>query len=113
MGTRYPDLIKITEMARKTPVRENIERYPDLIKTSEMARNTPLCEIIECALILGAGRYGSGEETRRILPKKKKIYFRFHNSWLVGWWSDESDALNELNFLFNSVSRPDKNHRNG
>merc|ERR1712035_9704 len=83
---RNPDLIKITEMARNTPLRENIERYPDLIKISEVARNTPLCEIIECALILGAGRYGSGEETRWILPKKKIFFFRFHNSWLVGCW---------------------------
>ena len=96
-------------MARNTPVRESIERYPDLRKISEMARNTPLCEIIECALILGAGRYGSGEETRWILPKKKKIYFRFHNSWLVGWWSDEGGEVTELNSL---VSQPDKNHRN-
>ena len=30
--------------------------------------------------------------------RKKK--FPFHNSWLVGWWSDEGDGLNELNSLF-------------
>ena len=64
-------------MARNTPFRENIKRYPDLIKISEIARNTPLCENIECTLILGAGRYGSGEETYWILPKKKKNLFSF------------------------------------
>ena len=38
-------------MARNTPVRENIERYPDLIKISEMARNTPICENIFWQLV--------------------------------------------------------------
>ena len=85
----------------------------NLIKITEMARNTPLCENIECALILGAGRYGSGEETCWILPKKKKNYFRFYNSWSVGWWFDEDDGLNESNSIFNPVSRHDKNQRNG
>ena len=69
-------------MLKYHPLRENIERYPDLIKISEMARNTPLRENIECALILGAGRYGSGEETCWILPKKKKIIFVFI---ILGW----------------------------